>query len=854
MRPWGRHAGRSPPAPATARAVPSASRSASPARPLAPTCRSSRRPRRWARRRFSSQELSGLHARQLDADPGPRTLSGFGRSFGKAAGVRPTTSTRSSPRIRKILRTGPAQHNIALFRRLATSARRSPRATSSPDHGFPRSWAIFDKRTPAKLGEHVRGPSRVASRHRPAPGPWKEEGHRRRRASPCRPPPAPGARRHPRRRGAVKIIFKLLRRRLLQVPPEGHGFHHVEPRGGPCSTLCTSTSRRRPLTPPMTIDADRAAAFPSRTRPTSRLGSRRSSPSSTPARWDLAPRFEELRDTAARERPRCLSESNRRRAHLERDRDPLPAAGEEPRGTRTGRAQPRGAASRLVSALGRRAGHRASGGHRATHPWGRTTAKQHNIDTEHYHRVVDGPCSNVGNGRNNTFSLHVHVRRNPRRRPRRSRGLRPACARCWPPAPVDPARTRPYNRRPRLGPATRGGRRRSRRAFPPPCGIPERVRDLGGLPRLHRLPHSRRTPSSSTRRSWWSIRPHFSLRDGRGGASATRSPPAQGGRTRLTALIVASVPSRPGPRARRGTSGVPHGSPSAGGCRPAAPPSSRRNFWAGDPPAARTGPLIDLDPCRGVPGRRWATERLLQLDRAGSAPRLGIDPVFPRRPTAGPAQAAGRIEAGEDMHDVYRRLCEGDAGNLRPGGEGPHERADPTHRRPRARRPTDEELRRGTRERLKQISVEDIIRRDPSAPLIKRRDALRARARPRPRRTRSDLAQLAQGDRGRDGPDPARRGGDRPAAARPVKGALSNPPDGLRGGLAGQAGGARRTPAPKAAPQVPGPAGAGPPRGRRAARGRAGRLLRPAPGEDRAKPGEPGPAQRSGRLWVAPGS
>ena len=100
------------------------------------TCRSSRRPRRWARRRISSQELSDYT--HVNSTQIRRDLSGFGK-FGKR-GVGYNVEALVS-QIRKILRTA-GQHNIGLI-----GAGHLGKAIASSDifadHGF-RVVAIFD--------------------------------------------------------------------------------------------------------------------------------------------------------------------------------------------------------------------------------------------------------------------------------------------------------------------------------------------------------------------------------------------------------------------------------------------------------------------------------------------------------------------------------------------------------------------------------------------------------------------------------------------------------------------------------------------------------------------------------------
>ena len=121
------------------------SRSVSP-RAFRGTCRSSRRPARWASETISSQELADYT--HVNSTQIRRDLSGFGK-FGKR-GVGYNIDSLVS-QIRKILHTS-GQHNIALFGagHLGTAI-----ATSDifADHGF-RVVAVFDV-DPAKVGTKI---------------------------------------------------------------------------------------------------------------------------------------------------------------------------------------------------------------------------------------------------------------------------------------------------------------------------------------------------------------------------------------------------------------------------------------------------------------------------------------------------------------------------------------------------------------------------------------------------------------------------------------------------------------------------------------------------------------------------
>src|SRR3978361_107669 len=112
----------------------------------------------------------------------------------------------------------------------------------------------------------------------------------------------------------------------------------------------------------------------------------------------LVPRFEELRDVAAGEDPvlsaaiagELISSEIEIRSGRGEDLHDALRRQRDVRNRLFTLAESRGAA---LGATG-------------THPWA-DYREQHNIDTEHYRRVVDG-LQYVAR-RNNTFSLHVHV-------------------------------------------------------------------------------------------------------------------------------------------------------------------------------------------------------------------------------------------------------------------------------------------------------------------------------------------------------------------------------------------------------------------------------------------------------------
>ena len=125
--------------------------------------------------------------------------------------------------------------------------------------------------------------------------------------------------------------------------------------------------------------------------------------------------------------------------------------------------------------------HGAALGATGTHPWA-DYREQPIIDTEHYRRVEEG-LKYVA-WRNNTFSLHVHV--GVRDIDRAVRGVRPAAAGAA--AAAGGIGQLAVHRRPR-----------QRASLGPHPGVheelpalrdPRRVRRLGGLPRVHRVPRA----------------------------------------------------------------------------------------------------------------------------------------------------------------------------------------------------------------------------------------------------------------------------------------------------------------------------------------------------------------------------
>ena len=222
----------------------------------------------------------------------------------------------------------------------------------------------------------------------------------------------------------------------------------------------------------MTIDPDRAAAaFAASTDFT--VGIEEEFALLDPGSLDLVPRFEELSEAARLADP-VLAESDRRRADLERDRDPLgprrgprrrarPPARHARAAVRPGRAprgRPRGDGHASVGRLPRAAEHRHGAlPARRRRPTVRGTAQQH--------------------------LLAARPRRRARRGPSRP-GVRPPSSRAAITAGHLGELALP--RRARLGPALRALAGVHEEL--PALRHPRRLRLVGGLPRVHRAPRA----------------------------------------------------------------------------------------------------------------------------------------------------------------------------------------------------------------------------------------------------------------------------------------------------------------------------------------------------------------------------
>jgi len=372
----------------------------------------------------------------------------------------------------------------------------------------------------------------------------------------------------------------------------------------------------------MTIDADRAAElFAAATDFT--VGIEEEFAVLDALSLDLAPRFEELRDAAAAGDP-LLSESIAGEL-ISSEIEIRSGRGED---LADALARQRDLRQRLFTLAGARG---IALGATGTHPWS-DYREQHNIDTEHYHRVVDG-LQYVAR-RNNTFSMHVHVGVHGA-----DRAIR-VCDRLRPVLPLLLAisANSPYIDARDSG--LHSGRSQTFTKSFPRCGIPDSFGSWAAYKDYVEFLVNTNSIVEYTQ-VWWSIRPHFSF-----GTVEVRICDAQSTAQEaeaLTGLIVAAV----GQAARDEDENVPT---TAFGGGVADPPRRviEENFWR----AIRyglDGRLIDLDTAEEFPAAA-ASERLLQWTAPVRA-ELAIDPVFP---AANGAQRQRRaIAAGADMREVY---------------------------------------------------------------------------------------------------------------------------------------------------------------------------------------------------------
>jgi glutamate---cysteine ligase / carboxylate-amine ligase len=365
----------------------------------------------------------------------------------------------------------------------------------------------------------------------------------------------------------------------------------------------------------MTIDADRAAElFAAATDFT--VGIEEEFAVLDALSLDLVPRFEELRDTAATSDP-LLSESIAGEL-ISSEIEIRSGRGED---LADALARQRDLRQRLFTLAGARG---IALGATGTHPWS-DYREQHNIDTDHYHRVVDG-LQYVAR-RNNTFSIHVHVG---------VQGADRAIRVCDRLRPVLPLLLAISANSPYVDARDSGLHSARSQTFTksfPRCGIPDSFGSWAAYREYVDFLVNTNSIVEYTQ-VWWSIRPHFSF-----GTVEVRICDAQSSAQEaeaLTGLIVAAVAQA----ARDEDESVPFHDP--------ARRMVEENFWR----AIRhglDGRLIDLDRGEEFPAAA-AAERLLQWTAPVRA-ELGIDPVFP---AANGAQRQRRaIAAGADAREVY---------------------------------------------------------------------------------------------------------------------------------------------------------------------------------------------------------
>jgi carboxylate-amine ligase len=236
--------------------------------------------------------------------------------------------------------------------------------------------------------------------------------------------------------------------------------------------------------------------------------------------FDLAPRFEELRDAAAQDP--VLAEAITGEL-ISSEIEIISGRGED---LHEALAQQRDRRRRLFALA---ADHGVLLGSTGTHPWA-DYREQRNIDTDHYRRVVEG-LGYVAR-RNNTFSLHVHVG---------VRGADRAVLACDRLRPVLPLLLAVSASSPFLeGRDTLLASARSQtftKSFPR-CGVPDAYGSWAAFREYLDLLISTHSIVEYTQ-VWWSVRPHATF-----GTIEVRIADAQitaGESDRLAALIVACV-------------------------------------------------------------------------------------------------------------------------------------------------------------------------------------------------------------------------------------------------------------------------------------------------------------------------
>ena len=337
-----------------------------------------------------------------------------------------------------------------------------------------------------------------------------------------------------------------------------------------------------------------------------------------PATLDMVPRFEELRDAAAQEDPTLAAQITGELISSEleivsgRGEDLHDAIGRQ-RDLR-----------RRLFMLARSRG--IALGSTATHPWA-DYREQHNIDTEHYRRVVDG--LGYAARRNNTFSLHVHVGvQGADRAVRTADRMRPVL-----PALLAYSANSPFVDGRDAG--LHSARTMTFTRTFPRCGVPDEYGSWAAYRDYIDLLVRTRSIVEYTQ-VWWSVRPHFSY-----GTVEVRICDAQSSAVEseaVAALVVACVAQA----ARDVEEGVPFEDPAGR--------FVEENLWR----AVRhgmDGNLLDLDAGIEIPAVA-AVEALAEWTAPIRA-ELGIEaPRIGERPNGAQRQIAARA-AGADLREVY---------------------------------------------------------------------------------------------------------------------------------------------------------------------------------------------------------
>ena len=217
-----------------------------------------------------------------------------------------------------------------------------------------------------------------------------------------------------------------------------------------------------------------------------------------PATLDMVPRFEELRDAAAQEDPTLAAQITGEL--ISSELEIVSGRGED---LHDAIARQRDLRRRLFM-LARSRG--IALGATATHPWA-DYREQHNIDTEHYRRVVEG--LGYAARRNNTFSLHVHVGvQGADRAVRTADRLRPVL-----PALLAYSANSPFVDGRDAG--LHSARTMTFTRTFPRCGVPDAYGSWAAYRDYIDLLVRTRSIVEYTQ-VWWSVRPALHLRHGRG--------------------------------------------------------------------------------------------------------------------------------------------------------------------------------------------------------------------------------------------------------------------------------------------------------------------------------------------------